>query len=155
MTSFLLSCISNFFWKRSTLKAMILLPFRTSCFLLEQIPFQNLAKLILIEMPPTPPLPLPLLYLFPLTPAMLNKLRCNCWPTRLSDPGCWYKFTYWIPNSLDPDQLASSEANLFGSTLFAKTDHIWLQQDQGYYFHSCSQYRYLYYKQCRSRQDGS
>ena len=23
----------------------------------------------------------------------------------LLDPGCWYKFRYWMPNSADPDQL--------------------------------------------------
>ena len=34
-------------------------------------------------------------------------------------------------NSADPDQLASSEANWSGSTLFAKTEHIWDQQDKG------------------------
>ena len=29
-----------------------------------------------------------------------------------------------MTNSADPDQLASSEANLSGSTLFAKTGHV-------------------------------
>ena len=57
-----------------------LFPFRAD-------PFSELSK-INFDRDATPPLPLPLLYLFPLTPAMLNKLRCNCWPTRLSDPGC-------------------------------------------------------------------
>ena len=52
-------------------------------------------------------------------------------PIRLLDPGCWYKFTYWTTNSADPDQLASSEANWSGSTLFEKTGHIRVQQDQG------------------------
>ena len=37
---------------------------------------------------------------------------------------CWYKFTYWMANSTDPDQLASSEANWSGSTLFAKAGHV-------------------------------
>ena len=32
-------------------------------------------------------------------------------------------------NSVDPDQLASEEANWSGSTLFAKAGHIWVQQD--------------------------
>ena len=50
---------------------------------------------------------------------------------RLLEPGCWYKFTYWMPNSADPDQLASSEANWSGSTLFAKAGYIRVQQDQG------------------------
>ena len=36
-----------------------------------------------------------------------------------------------MTNSADPDQLASSEANWSGSTLFQKTDHIQVQQDQG------------------------
>ena len=31
-----------------------------------------------------------------------------------------YKFTYWMTNSADSDQLAYSEANLSGSTQFAK-----------------------------------
>ena len=35
-----------------------------------------------------------------------------------------------MPNSVDPDQLASSEANWSGSTLFAKAEHIRAQQDQ-------------------------
>ena len=30
-----------------------------------------------------------------------------CQPIRLLDPGCWYKFIYWMTNSADPDQLAS------------------------------------------------
>ena len=31
----------------------------------------------------------------------------------------------------DPDQLAFEESNWYGSTLFAKTEHIQVQQDQG------------------------
>ena len=42
-----------------------------------------------------------------------------------------YKFTYFVANSADPDQLASAEANWSGSTLFAKVGYIWVQQDQG------------------------
>ena len=38
-------------------------------------------------------------------------------------------------NSADPDQLASSEANWSGSTLFAKAGHIQVLQDQGEYQH--------------------
>ena len=34
-------------------------------------------------------------------------------------------------NSVDPDQLASSEANWPGSTLFAKVGFIRVQQDKG------------------------
>ena len=36
-----------------------------------------------------------------------------------------------MANSADPDQLASSEANWSGSTLFAKEWFIWVQQDKG------------------------
>ena len=36
-----------------------------------------------------------------------------------------------MTNSEDPDQLASSEANWSGSTLFEKPGHIRIQQDQG------------------------
>ena len=36
-----------------------------------------------------------------------------------------------MTNSADPDQLASSEANWLGSTLFAKAGYIWVQQDKG------------------------
>ena len=36
-----------------------------------------------------------------------------------------------MTNSADPDQLASSEANWSGSTLFAKAGYIQDQQDQG------------------------
>ena len=34
-------------------------------------------------------------------------------------------------NSADPDQLASSEANWSGSSLFEKVGHMRAQQDQG------------------------
>ena len=39
----------------------------------------------------------------------------------------------WSGSTLfaDPDQLASSEANWSGSTLFAKARYIWVQQDKG------------------------
>ena len=36
-----------------------------------------------------------------------------------------------MANSADPDELASSEANLSGSTLFANARYIWVQQDKG------------------------
>ena len=36
-----------------------------------------------------------------------------------------------MPNSADPDQLASSEANWSGSTLFSKAGYIKVQQDKG------------------------
>ena len=36
-----------------------------------------------------------------------------------------------MANSADPDQLASSEANWSGTSLFAKAGHIRVQQDQG------------------------
>ena len=36
-----------------------------------------------------------------------------------------------MANSVDPDQLASSEANWSASTLFAKTEYIRVQQDKG------------------------
>ena len=36
-----------------------------------------------------------------------------------------------MKNSAAPDQLASEEANWSGSTLFAKTGHIRVQQDKG------------------------
>ena len=57
-------------------------------------------------------------------------------PIRFLDPDCWYKFTYLMANSADPDQLASSEANWSGSTLFAKAGYIRLQQD--YYLFNIS-----------------
>ena len=34
-----------------------------------------------------------------------------------------------MTNSVDPDQLASSEANWSGTTLFKKAGHIQFQQD--------------------------
>ena len=55
----------------------------------------------------------------------------NFQPIRLLDPGWWYKFKYWMANSTDPDQLASSEANWSGSTLFAKSGHIRGSAGQG------------------------
>ena len=39
-----------------------------------------------------------------------------------------------MTNSVDPDQLASEEANWSGSTLFAKAGHIWVQQDYGWMY---------------------
>ena len=58
---------------------------------------------------------LPLLCLT-LTLALLNKLKdarptSNFQSIRLLDQDCWYKFTYLLANSADPDQLASSEAD--------------------------------------------
>ena len=41
------------------------------------------------------------------------------------------KTTYLMLNSVEPDQLASSEANWSGSTLFAKAGYIKVQQDRG------------------------
>ena len=46
--------------------------------------------------------------------------------------GCCYKITYLMANSAEPDQLASSEANWSGSTLFAKAGYIRVQQDKGF-----------------------
>ena len=37
-----------------------------------------------------------------------------------------------MANRVDPDQLASSEANLSGFTLFAKAGYIRVQQNKGY-----------------------
>ena len=39
-----------------------------------------------------------------------------------------------MTNSADPDQLASSEANWSGSTLFAKTGHVMLSKRRVKYF---------------------
>ena len=39
-----------------------------------------------------------------------------------------------MTNSADQDQMASSEANISGSTLFAKAGYIRIQQDQGQVF---------------------
>ena len=36
-----------------------------------------------------------------------------------------------MPNSVEPDQLASLEASLSQSTLFAKAGHMLVQQDHG------------------------
>ena len=36
-----------------------------------------------------------------------------------------------MANSADPDQMASSEAIWSGSSLFAKTEYIRVQQDKG------------------------
>ena len=36
-----------------------------------------------------------------------------------------------MANSAEPDQLASSEANWPGSTLFEKLGYIWVQHDKG------------------------
>ena len=37
-----------------------------------------------------------------------------------------------MANSAEPDQMASSEANWSGSTLFAKRGYIHVQQDKGF-----------------------
>ena len=36
-----------------------------------------------------------------------------------------------MPNSVGPDQLASSKANWYGSALFANAGHIQVQQVEG------------------------
>ena len=41
-----------------------------------------------------------------------------------------------MANCADPDQLASSEPNWSGSTLFAKAGYIRVQQDKGYDLYS-------------------
>ena len=46
-----------------------------------------------------------------------------------------------MANSADPDQLASSEANWSGSTLFAKARYIRVQQDKGYYSDTLTHYQ--------------
>ena len=43
-----------------------------------------------------------------------------------------YKLAYFMANSADADQLASSESNWSGSTLFAKAVYIRVQQDRGW-----------------------
>ena len=58
----------------------------------------------------------------------------NFQPIRLIDLGCLYKFTYFVTNSANPDQLASEEANWSRSTLFAKAGPIRVQKDQGKHF---------------------
>ena len=67
-----------------------------------------------------------------LTLVLLNKLRCH---THLifkqSGYLIWIVATYLMANSAEPDQLASSEANWSGSTLFAEALYIWVQQDKG------------------------
>ena len=54
----------------------------------------------------------------------------NFQPVRFLDPDFLDKFTYLMANSADSDQLASSEANRSGSTLFAKAGYIQVQQDK-------------------------
>ena len=55
----------------------------------------------------------------------------NFHPIRILVPGCWHEFKYWLDNSEDQDQLASSEANWSGSTLLAKRQGIFrIQQDK-------------------------
>ena len=58
----------------------------------------------------------------------------NFQPIRLLDLDSSYKFWYLMANGADPDQLASSEANWSGSTLFAKPDisgfsRTWVKAD--------------------------
>ena len=64
-----------------------------------------------------------------ITLVMLNKFATpfsSCQPIRLLDPSCWYKITYLMANSAAPDQLASSEANWSGSTMFVTSQLIWI-----------------------------
>ena len=49
-----------------------------------------------------------------------------------------------MANSADPDQLASSEANWSGSTLFAKVGHIRVQQDKGSFHYNITLFISLY-----------
>ena len=55
----------------------------------------------------------------------------NFQPIRLLDPDCCCKLMFLMTNSADPDQLASSEANRSGSTLFVKAGYIQVQNDKG------------------------
>ena len=57
-----------------------------------------------------------------LTLVLLNKLDAtstsNFQPMRLLDSGFWYKFTYLMTNSADPDQLAKENICIKFQTLF-------------------------------------
>ena len=66
-----------------------------------------------------------------LTLVMLNTPISNFQQIRLLDPDCCHKFTYLMTNSADTDQLASSEANWSGSTLFAKAWYSRVQHNKG------------------------
>ena len=52
-------------------------------------------------------------------------------PLRLLDLSFLLQIKIPMTNSADPDQLASSEANWSGSTLFVKAGYIRVQQDNG------------------------
>ena len=71
-----------------------------------------------------------------LTLVILNNLRCHTHfkfsAIRFLDPNCWYKFTNSMSITLDPDQLASSEAKWSGSVWFTngRAYIIQAQQDQ-------------------------
>ena len=58
-------------------------------------------------------------------------LMVNSWWSngQLLDPGYWYKFTYWMTNSVDPDQFWRSQ--LIWIYNVCKGGHVWDQQDQG------------------------
>ena len=66
---------------------------------------------------------------------MLNKLRCHAYFQFSANQITWssllIQIHYLMANSAVPDQLASSEANWSGSTLFVKTGYIQAQQDKG------------------------
>ena len=69
-----------------------------------------------------------------LTLVILNKLRCHAHfyqPIKLLDPDFFIQIHNLMTNSSDPDQLTSSEANWYASTLFAKAGYIQVQQDKG------------------------
>ena len=71
-----------------------------------------------------------------LTLILLNNLishsQSDYQPIRLHHIMFLFKFTNWMTNSVDPDQIASSEAIWSGSTLFAKVgvamnSRIWVK----------------------------
>ena len=63
----------------------------------------------------------------------------NFQPIRLLDPDFWYKFTYWMANSTDPDQLA----NWSGSTLFPKAEYIGFSRTRVKKRLQCSNSKYV------------
>ena len=67
---------------------------------------------------------------------MLNKLRCQAHFLFSANQMTWPRLLIQMTNSEEPDQLASSElasseANWSGCTLFAKEEYVQVQHDKG------------------------
>ena len=61
---------------------------------------------------------------------LCTALLTHFYPVNQQHSSCKHGFLIWVENSVDPDQLASSEVSWSGSAVFSKTDKSELRASQ-------------------------